>query len=141
MASHIRVLIIFICSVTQEDFEGEIMCGSSLAWRTALGPRAICLIAGAFITSLLFEQSEANLTSISGTIVDTQGRGISAAHVSLIRRSASNPAETTSDLSGHFSFREVKSGLYSLVVSANGFQNLTRPVYTAQDAKGLDAHT
>ncbi len=110
------------------------MCGSSLARRTAFGPRPICLIAGAFMTSLLLGQSEANLTSISGTVVDIQGHSVPAARVSLIRQSSSTPSETTSDSSGRFSFRDVRSGQYRLAVSANGFQNLTRLVDTAQDA-------
>lgn len=114
------------------------MRGSSLARRTAFGPRAICLIAGVFTAGLLFGQSEANLKSISGTIVDIQGHGVPAAHVSLIGQPLFKPAETTSDSSGHFAFRDVKSGQYRLVASANGFQDLTRMVDTAQDAnKGL----
>ena len=72
--------------------------------------------------------------SISGTVLDMQGKGVSAAHVSLSRQSSSNPAETTSDLNGHFSFRDVRTGPYRLVVSAKGFQNLTRPIDTAHDA-------
>ncbi len=82
--------------------------------------------------SLLFGQADE--TSISGTVVDVQGLGVSAAHVSLIRPPASIAAETTSDASGHFFFRELKRGDYRLVISANGFQELTRPVDTVRDA-------
>ena len=90
--------------------------------------------------STAFSQQTVNSSriAISGTVLDAQGKGVSAAHVSLTWQSLSNtvssPVETTSDLSGHFAFRDVKSGQYRLVVLANGFQNLTRPIDTAQDA-------
>ncbi len=101
--------------------------GSS--WR-----RLIYVMVGVLISRLLLGQSEANLTSFSGTVVDAQGRSISAAHISLIQPSSFHPAETTSDASGRFAFRDVKSGQYRLVVSANGFQDLTRSIDTIQDA-------
>jgi iron complex outermembrane receptor protein len=96
--------------------------------------RSICLVVGVCFGRLLFGQAEGGLISVSGTVLDVQGRGISAAHLSLIRQPSSNAAETLSDSSGHFSFRNVKSGQYRLVVSANGFKDLTRSVDMAQDA-------
>ena len=95
-------------------------------------PRSIPLILGVCLSSLLFGQAEA-LSSISGTVADPQGRGVSAASVSLSGQPLSNPVETTSDSSGHFAFRDVKSGHYRVVVFANAFQELTRPIDTAQD--------
>jgi hypothetical protein len=80
-------------------------------------------------------QQAVTSATITGTVVDSQGSGISGAHVSLLAQQppATLSATTTSDASGRFSFQGVKSGRYSLVVSVNGFQNLTRSVDTAQD--------
>lgn len=74
--------------------------------------------------------------TISGTVVDPLGGAVSGARLSLAQQAASARVEatTTTDASGHFSFRGVRSGQYSLVVSANGFQSLTKPIDTAQDA-------
>ena len=86
------------------------------------------------VCGLLFGQLDPDLKTISGTVVDVQSRAVSTAHISLTGQPLSNPAETTSDSSGHFSLRNIKSGHYRLTVSANGFQNLTRPVDTAVDS-------
>ncbi len=72
--------------------------------------------------------------TISGTVVDPVGGAVSGTRVSLAQQpSAALVETTTTDTSGHFSFRGVRGGQYSLVVSANGFQSLARPIDTAQD--------
>ncbi len=66
--------------------------------------------------------------TVSGVVVDTRGSSIAGAHISLFQVSASKPLETTSDATGRFSFRGPIVGEYTLLIAANGFQSLSKPV-------------
>ena len=86
-------------------------------------------------------QSQPSLTSFSGIVVDFRGGSIGGAHVSLAPQRGSKLVETTTDSSGHFQFSDLESGEYSLVIGANGFQTLTKPVVVSQNANQDTTYT
>ena len=98
-------------------------------FRTAL----LAYCAAASLSLYASGQMQPQSTSISGVVVDSQGRSITGAHVSLAQQLPSKPIETTSDASGRFTFRPVQGGQYSLVVAASGFEQVLRPIVTGQN--------
>jgi iron complex outermembrane receptor protein len=79
-------------------------------------------------------QSTPGPASLSGTVLDSQGRGIGAALVILTPDGSSNSVEITADATGRFTFSNVQPGAYKMVASANGFQNLTKAVDATQES-------
>jgi len=80
-----------------------------------------------------YSQSADASASLSGTVVDNQGRGILSAIVSLTKEGSRGSTEARSDASGRFVLPKVQPGQYKAVVSANGFQSLTRTLDTVRD--------
>jgi len=74
------------------------------------------------------QQVESALPSLSGTVMDAQGRALGGASVSLNREDRSDPVEAVSDSHGHFDFSNVSLGKYKLLVTAKGFQTSERQV-------------
>ena len=86
------------------------------------------------IAQLAGAQSTSSLRSLTGTVVDAQGRGIGTAVVSLTKEGSSGSTESATDAAGHFTFANIQPGHYNVVASANGFQRLTRAVDVTHEA-------
>lgn len=61
-------------------------------------------------------------TSLRGTVVDPSGAAISGAKVTLTATATNTTRATTTNATGAYSFPAVAPGMYSLTVTANGFQ-------------------
>jgi len=69
-----------------------------------------------------------NLATVSGLLVDSQGRGVASAQVSLIQTSTAKMMNLTSDTTGHFAFANVGPGQYQLTATATGFQTSAQSI-------------
>jgi hypothetical protein len=70
---------------------------------------------------------------MTGTLADPQGRAVSGANISLLRRADSSRRETKSDEQGQFSFAAVDPGEYRLTAEAAGFPVITRTIEVSED--------
>lgn len=68
---------------------------------------------------VLFGGSVARAATVEGTVFDSSGRAVPAAHVSLLARSTPLAARET-DTSGRFHFDGLRAGTYSLVAESPG---------------------
>ncbi len=100
-----------------------------------LSPMLTVLCAAASLSLSTSGHSQPALTSLSGTVVDTQGSSIVGAQITLTPLFGAPPFHAISDASGHFRFSGPPSGEYSLRIAANGFESLSNPVTLTQDAK------
>lgn len=97
------------------------------------------------ITSLLsplglHAQTTASLT---GTVFDSSGAIIPNAHVTLTEESSQDRRELESNASGFFNFAGIKPGIYTVAVSATGFQKLVQKgiVVNPGDTRNLSTLT
>jgi len=83
---------------------------------------------GTAATSGPSDRQTVNPPTLSGTVVDAQGRGIAGAQLSIAVDGSSRAIETAADSTGRFSIGSLAPGHYRLTVSANGFQSLSETV-------------
>ena len=70
------------------------------------------------------QRSGLDRCTLSGLVVDLQGRGIIGASVSLSREQSKRTVDVTTDGTGRFNFPDLTPGRYKVVASAKGFQRL-----------------
>lgn len=63
--------------------------------------------------------------SLSGSIVDPSGMGVSGAHITLLRQDGSPAQQTVSAEDGTFAFPNISSGPFQLTIGAEGFSAQT----------------
>src|ERR1051326_5406672 len=64
---------------------------------------------------------------LTGEILDPAGNAVPTASVVLTDVATNATFQTVSDMDGHYVFRDLKPGRYSVVVQAAGFQRAIRP--------------
>ena len=83
---------------------------------------ALCL------TVLTSSLSAFGATDFVGNLTDPQGRAVSNATVSLLRRADSRRHAAKTDEQGHYSFQALEIGEYRLTAEAEGFPIITRSI-------------
>jgi hypothetical protein len=84
--------------------------------------RALAALAGAGLLLASVPTAKAqSVSSVQGSVADTSGAVIPAAHVRLINASTGVALATESDSAGNYAFPSVQPGTYSLEVSKTGF--------------------
>ena len=66
------------------------------------------------------------LGTIEGKVVDARNSPIPAATVRLLSSAAGSPLETLTEIDGTFSFPNLPSGTYQLVIEMRGFEKFAR---------------
>jgi carboxypeptidase family protein len=66
--------------------------------------------------------------NLSGSLMDPQGRAVSGASISLLRRADSSRRAAKTNTEGQFSFGGLDTGEYRLTAESNGFPILTKTV-------------
>ena len=96
--------------------------------RAVLVRKLAIVLLGVASCSLLAQdrQPVVGESTLSGTIVDMQGRGIGGASVSLSKEGRTGSIDAKADATGHFGFSNLTLGRYKVVVSAKGFQTSER---------------
>ena len=98
----------------------------SSSWRSrssALGRLAV-LLAAMFIPHVMFAQVDQG--AITGVVTDSSGAVIRGANVKLTAPDTGLTLQTKSNQSGNYTFSPIKIGNYTISVTVNGFQTLTR---------------
>ena len=85
----------------------------------------LLLVLSLTLMHLVGAQSASGPTSLSGTVMDPQGRPIAAAVIALTRN-GSSAVQLTTDVTGRFTFVGVSPGQYRVAASASGFQPQAR---------------
>ncbi len=75
------------------------------------------------LTSALWANGYAQTSTISGAITDATGGAVTNASVDLINQAANNVRNTRTDAQGKYSFADVATGAYRLVVKAPGYND------------------
>jgi iron complex outermembrane receptor protein len=91
--------------------------------------RVFAVSIGVFLfgTGLGQAQAQSAGGTLSGTIVDQAGKPIENATVELKNEATGTPSTVTTDNAGHFSATGLPPGGYTIIVSAQGFAETTRP--------------
>ena len=87
--------------------------------------RSLILLAIIYAVAPYYLAASAALT---GTLRDPQGRFISGANVSLLRRADLSRRAIESDEQGQYSFGAIDAGEYRLTVESSGFPIITRTI-------------
>src|SRR5438094_6111115 len=64
--------------------------------------------------------------TMSGTVVDPQGRVIPGATVTVISEATKDPRDAVTDARGEFQVTNLQPGLYTVKISLSGFRTLER---------------
>lgn len=108
---------------------------SGCSWKSFL--KAACMLA--VVTSAIFASGQVNSTgTISGRITDAQSGVISGATVSIVERSTNIETKLTSNSSGFYSAGFLKPGIYSIKISATGFESALSSGLTLQVGQVLN---
>jgi Carboxypeptidase regulatory-like domain len=92
-----------------------------------------------FCVALWAGVSNAAASVLSGNLTDTQGKVVSGATISVLRRADSSRRITLTDENGLFSFGELDAGEYRLNAEFAGFAVVTRTVVlSANNSKSVD---
>ncbi len=78
--------------------------------------------------------------SISGTVQDTSGAVVAGARVSLLNEDVNLTLETNTNGSGGYSFSPVRTGHYSISVTAPGFSKTTQQNLTVAVAQNIQVN-
>jgi len=79
----------------------------------------LLLVLSLTLMHLVGAQSASGPTSLSGTVMDPQGRPIAAAVIALTRN-GSSAVQLTTDVTGRFTFVGVSPGQYRVAASVDG---------------------
>ncbi len=122
-------------SATDSSFEVVDELGESMSLHLSL--RAAGLLSTLILKS--FAQSPSGSETISGTVLDPQGRAVPFAAISVNAQGAAKAAASTkSDASGHFLLSVPETGQCRILVSAEGFENASRSISLAQAIADLE---
>lgn len=94
-----------------------------------------------FCNSVLVISAQVSINgSLRGQIADPNGAAVPNASLSLVNRDTKTTLNTTTNDDGEYNFARVSSGIYTLSVTANGFQKAVREnvVVTVSENVGLD---
>ncbi len=86
----------------------------------------ICLSAAVFAAASQTIFAQAGQSELTGIVTDANGAAISKARVVLTETSVGQTAETQTDENGRFIFTNKKPGIYSIKLTAAGFNTLIR---------------
>jgi hypothetical protein len=82
--------------------------------------------AAAFSVSPQIVLAQANFGTIVGTVTDTTGADVPGAQVVLRNVETNETKQTTSGAGGTYNFLNLNPGMYTVTVTENGFQTLTK---------------
>src|SRR3954447_22826487 len=85
-----------------------------------------CSLALMFLTALALYSQQANLGGIVGTVRDTSGAVVPAAHVVAVNEGTSVRHEATTNEDGGFLFTALQVGAYTVTVTGSGFKTTVR---------------
>ncbi len=109
------------------------LCGFN--WRTCR--KAACMLA--IIVSTVFASAQVNSTgTISGRVTDAQGAVIGGTTVSIVEQQTNVETKLTTNSAGFYSAGFLKPGIYSIRISANGFESALSSGLTLQVGQVLN---
>ncbi|OLE47907.1 MAG: hypothetical protein AUG46_04990 [Acidobacteria bacterium 13_1_20CM_3_58_11] len=96
--------------------------------KTRLRVSVLCLVALSFLALVCTHSAWAQVLygSVTGTVTDQSGAGVSKAHVAATNRATGVTREADADDNGHYTITDIAPGDYDLKVTASGFKPLTQ---------------
>src|SRR5437016_2772723 len=100
--------------------------------KTRLRVSMLCVVALSFLALVSTDSAWAQVLygSVTGTVTDQSGAGVSKAHVAATNRATGVTREADADDNGHYTITDIAPGDYDLKVTASGFKPLTQTSLT-----------
>jgi iron complex outermembrane receptor protein len=101
-------------------------------WRRVF---VVCILFLAFGSTRMLLAQQTPAASIAGTVVDARGAAVSRASVEAKNQAAGAVEHATADEAGHFAFKSIPAGRYTLTITAEGFATTTEDAVASTNAQ------